>query len=207
MLNIFHSPSSLLVGLAIIIAVHTSMQQQDADPVNTLPVNNKMNSADSVHKIGDKFGGGVVFYVTDGGKHGLIAATIDQSARITWSNGTNKLIGRTADELGTGLKNTVSIIAAQENDKPYANFAAKICADYTVKDKEGMVYDDWYLPSRHELHLLFLNFTAVGEFQNYYYWSSTEANAETAWIMNFHDGNALDVPKADDNSVRAIRAF
>ena len=38
------------------------------------------------HTIGESYGGGIVFYVYDGGQHGLIAATSDQSAGIQWSD-------------------------------------------------------------------------------------------------------------------------
>ena len=34
----------------------------------------------TTHTIGDSYGGGIVFYVYDGGQHGLIAATTDQSS-------------------------------------------------------------------------------------------------------------------------------
>jgi hypothetical protein len=37
----------------------------------------------TTHYIGESYGGGIVFYVYDGGQHGLIAATDDQSTGIT----------------------------------------------------------------------------------------------------------------------------
>ncbi|MCX7086893.1 MAG: DUF1566 domain-containing protein [Methylococcales bacterium] len=40
--------------------------------------------AASTHAIGDVFGGGKVFYVTTDGKHGLVAATQDQSVSVIW---------------------------------------------------------------------------------------------------------------------------
>jgi len=42
----------------------------------------------TTHYIGESYGGGLVFYVYDGGQHGLIAATTDQSAAKKWYNGT-----------------------------------------------------------------------------------------------------------------------
>jgi len=39
----------------------------------------------TTHTIGETFGGGIVFYITDGGLHGLIAETINQSSpTCTW---------------------------------------------------------------------------------------------------------------------------
>ncbi len=37
-----------------------------------------VSQAQTTHIIGEQFGGGIVFHVTDGGLHGLIAETIDQ---------------------------------------------------------------------------------------------------------------------------------
>jgi hypothetical protein len=38
----------------------------------------------TIHTIGESYGGGIVFYVTPNGQHGLIAETIDQSQDINW---------------------------------------------------------------------------------------------------------------------------
>ncbi len=40
----------------------------------------------TTHTIGETFGGGIVFYITDGGLHGLIAETQNQSSSCTWYN-------------------------------------------------------------------------------------------------------------------------
>ena len=63
------------------------------------------------HYIGESFGGGIVFYVYDNGKHGLIAATSDQSRGIRWNGGLNKYTNTRAraDGVGAGLKNTAII--------------------------------------------------------------------------------------------------
>jgi hypothetical protein len=36
--------------------------------------------------VGESYGGGIVFYVTDGGTHGLIAATTDETSTLTWDD-------------------------------------------------------------------------------------------------------------------------
>jgi hypothetical protein len=41
--------------------------------------------------IGDAYGGGVVFYVNATGTHGLVAATQDQSASVTWFEAQNAI--------------------------------------------------------------------------------------------------------------------
>jgi hypothetical protein len=43
-------------------------------------------SSGGTHTIGESYGGGIVFYVTTDGLHGLIAETINQSSTCTWYN-------------------------------------------------------------------------------------------------------------------------
>ena len=43
-------------------------------------------ASSSVHTIGESYGGGIVFWVTTDGLHGLIAETQDQSVSSTWYN-------------------------------------------------------------------------------------------------------------------------
>ena len=165
------------------------------------------NSFAWTHHIGEKYGGGIVFYVYDGGLHGLIAARADQSDGI-WYNGVYKFTGATGDGLGAGAMNTALIVAAQIDDTPGGNFAAKICADYSVKDADGVTYGDWYLPSDAELNLLYLQKNVVGGFAHVgYYWSSTESNRYTAWEQTFYDGDHGNYFKNLTARVRAVRAF
>jgi len=54
-------------------------------------------------------------------------------------------------------------------------FASRICNEYSVT-VGGVNYGDWYLPSKFELNLLYLQKTVVGGFASTYYWSSTESD-------------------------------
>jgi hypothetical protein len=160
-----------------------------------------------VHFIGENYGGGIVFYVYDGGQHGLIAATADQSTGISWYNGTDRYTGSTGDGLGAGAMNTVMIVTTQIADNQTGNFPAKVCADYSVI-VGGVTYGDWYLPSKYELNLLFLQKTVVGGFVNTPYWSSTEVNNTSAWFQSFDQGLTANFNKwYNIPRVRAIRAF
>lgn len=47
---------------------------------------NSMSAAPRVHTVGEAFGGGIVFFVTTDGLHGLIAETVDQSTSCSWWN-------------------------------------------------------------------------------------------------------------------------
>jgi hypothetical protein len=158
-----------------------------------------------VHTIGESYGGGIVFYVYDGGQHGLIAATADQSTSIRWYGGTNTNTRARGDGIGAGLKNT-AIIIANQGSVDGADFAATVCNEYSVT-VAGTTYGDWYLPSKYELNLLYLQKTVVGGFASAYYWSSTEYAYNTAWDQYFGSGFQGHSGKGDIDHVRAVRAF
>ena len=158
-----------------------------------------------VHTIGESYGGGIVFYVYDGGQHGLIAATADQSTSIRWYGGTNTNTRARGDGIGAGLKNT-AIIIANQGSVDGADFAATVCNEYSVT-VDGTTYGDWYLPSKHELNLLYLQETVVGGFARYAYWSSTEDGFFNAWYQNFSGGLQSSLSKNLTFYVRAVRAF
>ena len=167
-------------------------------------------STGDTHSIGESYGGGIVFYVYDGGKHGLIAASSDQSTGIRWYGGGSFTNTRArADGVGAGFKNTAIIIANQGAVDGNA-FAATVCNEYSVT-AGGVTCGDWYLPSRHELNLLYIQKVAgtVGGFatNNVLYWSSTEENASYAGVQNFTNGVQSIDGKLFTNYVRAIRAF
>jgi hypothetical protein len=174
----------------------------------SVPANSGRPAPDSaIHHIGERFGGGIVFYIYDHGKHGLIAATSDQRAGVPWYNGLTRYTGAHADGLGEGANNTKIIISKLIKDDENGFFAAKVCADYSVK-AGGIVYKDWYLPSKYELSLLYRRKKTVGGFRNENYWSSTEYKSNSVWIQRFGSGDQLvSNSEAYANNVRAIRAF
>lgn len=101
--------------------------------------------------------------------------------------------------------NTGMIVATQMADNQNGNFAAKVCADYSVT-VGGVTYGDWYLPSKYELNLLFYKKTIVGGFASSYYWSSSESNAGYAWSQYFGYDLQYNDYKYSTNHVRAVRA-
>ena len=170
-------------------------------------------------RVGDVYQGGKVAYILVNGdpgydattQHGLIAATSDQSRKITWDRltgsfplyqGTNR--GAIGTAIGTGFSNTNTIIASQGTIA--TNYAAGLARAYT-----GGGYTDWYLPSKDELNKLYLNRVAIGGFMsNGLYWSSSENQDypyHSAWLQDFGNGGPLSIFKDFDVNVRAIRSF
>ncbi len=148
--------------------------------------------------IGQAYQGGIIFWLDATGQHGLIAATADQSEGIQWYNGSYTTTNAVRDGIGAGMYNTERIIANQGA----GSYAAQLCANY-----QGGGYGDWYLPSKYELNLLYLQKDAVGGFASSYYWSSTEYNNNGAQKQYFYDGSQYLDDKKNNYRVRAVRAF
>ena len=139
----------------------------------------------------------------------------------------------TAIEIGWGYRNTRAIIL-QGNTDP--NTSAAALADAYTATVSGVVYDDWYLPSKYELNemckwargvagtpvttlctggsanagVMFNGATINPGFQSTKaYWSSTEVGANTAGYLYFPDGGQAESAKGNGNTerVRPIRAF
>lgn len=83
------------------------------------------------------------------------------------------------------------------------NGAIKLCKAY-----RGGGYDDWYLPTKDELNLIYQNLRKAGKISgNDWYWSSSQYFDNGAWVQRFSDGDQDYGRKDDSNCVRAVRAF
>lgn len=89
--------------------------------------------------------------------------------------------------------------------------AKSLCSEY-----RGGGYSDWYLPSKDELNLVYINLRITGKISgNDWFWSSSEHpssehNSDRAWKQSFRSGSAFDNYydlKSNTSSVRAVRAF
>ncbi len=67
--------------------------------------------------------------------------------------------------------------------------------------------DEWRLPTREELHLMWLNRKSIGGFAATYYWSFSEDNNTSAWNQNFIFGNQNSNFKVNTFCVRAVRTL
>ena len=150
-------------------------------------------------RIGDSYQGGKIFYIDGTGLHGLIAATSDISTGAPWGDFGLTITGADGTAIGTGNQNTIDIMAGCATP----GIAARLCGDLVQGG-----YSDWYLPSKDELEKLYINRTAVGNFFNVQYWSSSERDSYDVWMMDFSNGNKDYLDKYFNSfRVRAIRSF
>ena len=148
-------------------------------------------------QVGSRFGGGIVFYVDGTGKHGLISARQGLGYTGTWGCGGVGVPG-TQTAVGTGEANT-TLLANNCSD---ANIAASFCDNLVLNG-----YDDWFLPSKDELNLMYINRVTIG-FSDEARWSSSQNDDNTAWAQKFDaSGEQITLSKNSILGARAVRAF
>ncbi len=176
---------------------------------------------DVTYELGDTgpSGVGIVFYITDGGLHGMEIAPEDQGSSVAWSNIDNAFVNGVDSlpaDIGTGASNTDAIIA----QTGHTASAAQLCHDYA-----GGGLTDWYLPSENELLELYkismgdpaenehisnipeLDYRNLGI--SVWYWTSTESSSDSAERLQFEwSGSGSNLKwKTVSMKVRAVRSF
>ena len=176
--------------------------------------------------VGDYFGGGVVFAIIN--NQILISSTqnlgswaVDAYSGTPW--GCDYVIG-TSTTVGSGEQNTIDILnysctmSTNCSGTPnYNTTAAQLCGNLT----EGG-YQDWFLPSKDELQLMYNNKTTIDATSANYggdvfispgcdcaYWSSSEhpnGTSNNAYVIYFFDGTDANSTKCNNQYVRAIRS-
>jgi len=152
--------------------------------------------------IGDTYQGGIIFYLHGAypNQYGLVCANNDQGTSVPWFSDNYVYYGTTSTAIGSGKTNTSALVERLGD----GFYAAKIC-DALVMDG----YDDWFLPSRDELGLMFTNlkYNGLGNFSNNSYWSSSECNYLEAYTQYFDSGHQSCNNKYHSYSIRAVRIF
>jgi hypothetical protein len=161
--------------------------------------------------------GGVIFhrYLDGDTQNYLVVAITDQSTGQAWSN-VASLIGSSAQSTWNGLSNSNAIIG----QSGFTSGIVSTCLNYSINS-----VDDWYLPSFDELYLVFNNRFNInrtlsgnssygsisGATQISYatYWSSTELDATSAWIVQFQYSTGASFSKTGGTGgyARAVRKF
>lgn len=169
----------------------------DNIPVDQIPGYVSSDTVDIA--LGNYHEGGIIFYIEPNGQGGLVVSVEDLSIDTPWWNG--EFVQTNAWSVADGWDNTFLILRAQ-GDK--SSYSAKLCDDYEV---DG--FDNWYLPSKQELDLLFENKDLLENIPDGLYWSSTEYEFGSVWVQDFSSGEQHLNNTSDSAGVRtrAIRRF
>jgi hypothetical protein len=227
--DIANSPrvQTLLAGGSGITGTQTAQTTQGGDTGGNKAALEKPVPAapkyEREYKIGDTGpAGGIVFYdkgtVTNGWRY--MEAAPNDIVPAQWG-ANNTAVGGTKTLAGTGKINTQHIVPVL--NQVGEDGAALLCGSMNING-----YSDWFLPSKDELNMMYVNLKAkgLGGFGNGWYWSSSEADLtgmggmystpeENAWTQRFSDGNQsqsssrIGGPANKNNtySVRPIRQF
>lgn len=164
--------------------------------------NGNNNLLDSLY--GKSYQGGLIFYFNTQDGTGLVTTSFDLGQTVWGCYGTS-ISGADGTKIGTGEQNTLDILAGcSETD-----IAAKLCSDLIIG-----AYNDWYLPSKDELNMLWIKAGSIAANGDDFvvgigYWSSTEIDSNHALAQDLSSGYqyAPGNGKTDLYFVRAIRAF
>ena len=160
------------------------------------------------YKVGDYYDDGkkqgVVFEVSDDGKHGKIVS-LDQTEGCWYASGFfSKKINVGASSKNVGKVNT-GIVMSRDDNKKFPAFA-------WCRDKGA----DWYLPSKDELSSLYRVKNQINKLlrdrckemiNDNWYWSSTEGTEYCAWLVYMSNGHTYNYFKDCNYYVRAVSAF
>ena len=155
----------------------------------------------STHYIGEKFGGGTIFWLDATGKKGLISADVDAVTGTCWESLSGHSVygtGATGTDIGTGQANTAAMLASSAA----YDWAVSYCNNFISGG-----FDDWFMPSLAELQAMWTYRYNIGYLVNSTYWSSSETAWNKAWLVSFNDGIGHNFLKNNTASVRPIRAF
>ena len=149
---------------------------------------------EKIYMLGDKGpAGGIIFYdkgmFSDGWRYLEVAPAETEFSGVQWLAYFED-VADTSTEIGTGKRNTLIIletlkhttIPRQRGRSPEYQEAraAQLCATLNYGG-----YRDWFLPSRDELNIMYINLqqNGLGGFSNGWYWSSSQNNN---WGYNYN---------------------
>lgn len=183
---------------------------------------NDSNNSNENLTIGANYKGGKIIYIFQPGDtdyvqgeiHGLIIpisaiSTTTSNTNNSWENliwgefgCLGSIIGNTSSSIGSGIENTNYI---------YTNCTSNQNGAYKCKNLTIEGYNDWFLPSKNEVTIIYQNYELVGGVyptQSQGVWCSTEINSNNAWVCSFDGGGGwFSLPKNYGFNIKPLRKF
>jgi len=166
-------------------------------------------TAAGTYKVGDTGpAGGYIFYDKGNNSDGwqyLEAAPADLPRPLKATAESFDQFDLSERAVGKGKSNSEAIMKIAATKGGGFGWAAQACDEYAVNG-----YDDWFLPSRDELHYIYGNLytKGLGNLRNEHYWSSTGSgsrNGHYFWQENFVDGRQDNWGGGNELRVRPVR--
>lgn len=156
-------------------------------------------NGDVIAQIGDQIEGGLLFYLDDSNSRGLVVTSND-IGQFEWGCMDEVINETSATALGYGYANSLNIVS-NCNEIP---IAASVCLNLNY-----LGYSDWFLPSKFELEQIYeiSGDENIGNFEDSWYWSSTQYDNNSTWVVDFNNGLVASNDKSAQGNVRGIRAF
>lgn len=153
--------------------------------VLSLFIINRLGASKNGYSIGDIGpAGGIVFYDKGDNSDGwrYMEAAPKAVGRAVWGCYRYSMGGTGGKTVGTGRENTINHVEHCSEKI----FAAKMAHSYRGGGK-----DDWFLPSKDELEMIYTNLISKGliENENHHYWSSTSYSIHYAWNIATYERN------------------
>jgi len=181
------------------LSYQAMITESDNELVNTNSLSNEANAFDNAHYVGEYYGGGIVYHVTEDGQHGLIHAIVDDYERKQKKNASYPDTIDFRDGIGAGTIITESV--ARSNNA--GTYATEVLAN-----SQADVISDWFLPTRYDLNLLYDNRAVIGGYAEFSKgWKLTGISSLNTWYQSFITGARFTNGKDDGVYVRVLRKF
>lgn len=152
--------------------------------------------------------GGLIFYIDEADAYIWTyleaAPSTNEWSGLVWGD-YGMEIGGSAGLTGVGDGQTAtSAIVSHMDSQSITGTPAQLCDSLDVGS-----FSDWFLPSKDELNLMYVNLhqEGIGSFMNTGYSSSSEVDGNLVWYQDFVDGFQDTGTKNVGLRVRAVRAF
>ena len=199
----------ILFGSIAVVSYNLWAKEKQAEPpveTTEVPLTEEIAEVET-YSVGDYYDDGkrqgVVFAVSDDGRHGKIVS-LDQTIEQWCTKGLfekRSVVGASSDS--DGKSNTDKVMDRADSNK------------YPALQWCRAKGDEWYLPSKEELKLLYqvcdkvnktLKDKSMEELDGWY-WSSMDIYHDSACIVTMYDGDTSFSLKNGSRYVRAVSAF